>query len=466
MVIRLRAAPVGFLARRAGNHTAEGGVSAPGRKLRGGLGAWDETPSLWPLRFPLLFLIVQVSHIVCGVNWFHRHDRLTVITLRDIPYLGAMPGTYEETVMKNAPMIQYPTNSSINRLQLQNVKHQRERKVQEKARVESLSDRHKSSGSVTEEKIAEETFHHDLSYTKKQAPSFMRTCNGYRGRLLDTPASSLTARERHVRIAITEEQSTGGMWRVPETASEKDPNVSVKHHKQAQTTDYIRSEPSVTIDRDSLIAQGFLGDETVEAELKRAKSELDNVKDAAWQDGHHDTRQRTSHCYGPTHGVTMCGKQGFQLANNKADVSHEAYRPEGHKHRLTTYELFKNTTAEREAQLAANTKSPAGWIDIPEYRQAVTPDVQVVQVEPAGGPKDGTELHSTWKCPGKLDAMNFNYYDEDSALGADAASYFADGKLAGSDLSCFHINYNRQNRTSLLPPGSKARKDKIQRFNF
>ena len=113
-----------------------------------------------------------------------------------------------------------------------------------------------------------------------------------------------------MRLAITEEQATGGMWRVPVTDEEKQPSINAKHHQQASTADYIRSEPSVTIDRDALVAQGFMGHETIEAELKRANSELESVKSAAWQDGHHQTRERTSHCYGPTHGVTMCGKQG------------------------------------------------------------------------------------------------------------------------------------------------------------
>jgi hypothetical protein len=200
----------------------------------------------------------------------------------------------------------------------------------------------------------------------------------------------------------------------------------------------------------------------------RAKSELDSQQETAWQEGAISARARTSHCFGPSHGVTVGGETGFQIATTKPALEHCPYLAEGRAHRESTYSLFATSTAQRETQLAEATKSPAQFIDIPVYRAAAwspsTYEAQVVEQKPSGPPRDGTPVYSTWKCPGKLDGMCFNYYDEDSGSGIlDGTQRNADAP--GSDLSVFKINYNRRNRTNLLPPGSKARKDSKKKFN-
>jgi len=95
--------------------------------------------------------------------------------------------------------------------------------------------------------------------------------------------------------------------------------------------------------------------------------------------------------------------------------------------------MLARSTAEREAEWSARTTSPAQFINLPTYRTAAwsasSKEAQVVEAKPAGPDGVAPDAFSTWKCPGKLDAMCFNYYGEDTGT--------ADGNEAGSDLSVF-----------------------------
>ena len=87
-----------------------------------------------------------------------------------------------------------------------------------------------------------------------------------------------------------------------------DPDISARHHQEAETAAYHRSEPSVTIDRD-VLPRTLSDSSSLQAELARAQSELASQRDAAWQEGHVSAQQRTGQCFGPTHGViaALCG---------------------------------------------------------------------------------------------------------------------------------------------------------------
>ena len=134
---------------------------------------------------------------------------------------------------------------------------------------------------------------------------------------------------------------------------------------------------------------------------------------------------------------------------------------DGRRHRVSPYSMLAASTAEREAEWKARTTSPAEFIQLPSYRNAAwsasSKKAQVVEATPKGPDGVGPDAYSAWKCPGKLDAMCFNYYDEETGT--------SDGNDPGSDLSVFKINYKKKNRTNLLPPGCKARKDSKKVFN-
>jgi len=280
-----------------------------------------------------------------------------------------------------------------------------------------------TQGVLAAQERARELSHHDLSYRGSTVPRHLRTSTGYRGLLHDTTAMSHEARERNARVTIDKE------------SRESPACVSTKVHTEARAAVFQREY----LPRSTTLAN--------------------------------PNEESTATTFGRNHGAT----QQYQSGNQQMQPAHHPYLPASRSHRRSNYQFFSPSTAMREAQIAGRTKSPAGFTELPNHREAAwAPSSSRSEVHleyPADDTHDDTaQDHSTWACPGRLGPVCFNYHDTPSADHVDGGHLLHMHSSSGHPLSpgASHPlpGKPKVNRTKLLAPGSRALKDSEQLYNY